>query len=132
MTEPRLFPDDPPDKPPHNGTDASKLTAETMQPFIGLQRERVLQFIQQCGPNGATDEEIQDALKIRGDSERPHRKRLVEWRRIRDSGNLRMTHSGRPATVWIAAESPALPPANDTTNNSTDSEKSNGGRGELC
>ena len=106
MTEPRLFPDDPPDKPPHNGTDASKLAAETMKPFIGQQRERVLQFIQQCGANGATDEEIQDALKMRGDSERPRRNRLVEWGRIRDSGNLRKTRSGRPATVWVANDSP--------------------------
>lgn len=99
-----------PDKPPHNRTDTSKLAADLMQPFVGKQRERVFEFIKSQAEHGATDEEIQDGLNMSGNSERPRRSRLVELGRVADSHNMRMTRSGRPATVWIVAP-PDQPPA---------------------
>ena len=109
MTDRSLF-DDPPDKPPHNGTDTSRLAAELAKPFVGKQRERVFEFIKSQGDHGATDEEIQTALKLTGNSERPRRHRLVEQYRVKESPNMRPTQAGRPATVWVAC-STDQPPA---------------------
>lgn len=103
MTEKTLFPIEPVEKTPHNGTALSRLAAELMQPHAARQRERVMEFIVSAGDRGATDEEIQDGLGLSGNSERPRRTRLVELGRVKDSGNMRMTRSGRPATVWMAA-----------------------------
>lgn len=106
MTAPTLFPDAPdpqPDKPlPHNRTATSKLAAAGMKPFAPKQGERVFEFIKAQGDHGATDEEIQTALKMTGNSERPRRHRLVEQRRVKESKNMRPTQSGTPAKVWVA------------------------------
>ncbi len=115
MTERTLFPTDPPDKPPspklpHNRTATSKLAAQSMRPLAGAQQQRVLECLQQAGAAGLTDEEIQTALNLSGNSERPRRSRLVELGQVEDSHNMRMNRSGRPATVWIAV-SPDKRPA---------------------
>ncbi len=68
MTDRTLFPDERPDKPPHNHTDTSKLAANLMKPFVGKQRERVFEFIKSQAEHGATDEEIQDGLNLSGNS----------------------------------------------------------------
>ncbi len=104
MTSETLFPDDPqPDKAlPHNRTATSKLAARLMKPFAGKQAERVFEFIKTQGDHGATDEEIQTALKMTGNSERPRRHRLYLDGRVKDSKNMRATESGTPAKVWVA------------------------------
>lgn len=107
MTERTLFPDDdpgnPPLKTPHNNTPTSRIAAKLAKTFAASQQERVFAFIEQAGEHGATDEEIEGGLGIGGNSVRPRRTRLVELGRVKDSNNLRMTHAGRPATVWMAA-----------------------------
>ena len=111
MTDRTLFPDVPenhPDKPlPHNGTSTSKLAADTMKPFVGKQRERVLEFI---------NAQIQDALTMNESSERPRRVRLVELGHVADSHNMRMTRSGCPAKVWVAVSPDQLPVADSKAN----------------
>ena len=103
MTERSLFNEDDPRKPlPHNGTATSKLAASTMRQNATSQEVRVFEFIQAQGERGATDEEIQTALDMTGNSQRPRRGRLVERGHVADSLNMRMTRSGRPATVWVA------------------------------
>lgn len=76
-------------------------------------RDRIFQFIRQQGPKGATDGEIQEALSLSGDSERPRRGELVDAGEIVFSGRTRPTRSGEPAKVWILAEhadAPEPPP----------------------
>ncbi len=110
MTERTLFPDDRPDKLPHNRTDTSRLAAELAKPFAGKQRELVFEFIKAQGQHGATDQEIQDGLNMGESSERPRRVRLVELGHVADSRNMRMTRSGCPAKVWVVV-SPDQPAA---------------------
>lgn len=107
MTTRTLFDADDPDKVPpklpHNGTTTSRMAAELAAPFAGAQQQKVFQAIEQAGANGLTDQEIETALGIAGNSVRPRRTKLMELGRIKDSGNLRLTKSGRAAVVWIVA-----------------------------
>jgi hypothetical protein len=49
---------------------------------------------------GRTDEEIQDALGMPANTERPRRRELERAGLVRDSGRKRPTRSGRSAVVW--------------------------------
>ena len=89
---------------PYNGTDTSRAAAERITPVAITQAVQVFQFIAQCGVEGATDHEIQAALGLTGDSERPRRWSLERAGMIRDSGQRRKSPKGRDAIVWIASE----------------------------
>jgi hypothetical protein len=82
--------------------DTSRLAALEVAPRTGTQRARVLDYIRTRGSRGATDAEIQHALGMNGNTERPRRIELVEGGWLTDSG-LRRTVSGRPAIVWSAS-----------------------------
>lgn len=60
----------------------------------------VLRHLLACG--GATDEEIQCALSIPGNTERPRRRELEAAGLIKDSGLRRVTAANREAIVWVA------------------------------
>jgi hypothetical protein len=77
----------------------SHLAAAEVEPRTGTQRRRVLDYLRLCGSYGATDAEIQSALHMSGNTERPRRIELVELGLVFDSGELRGSHS-RPAIVW--------------------------------
>jgi hypothetical protein len=70
-------------------------------------KARVLDHIARC-LDGATDDEIQIALGLSGDTERPRRWELLRTHRIRQShredGSVRRryTRAGRLAVVWEA------------------------------
>lgn len=49
---------------------------------------------------GATDDEIQISLDMRGQTERPRRRELVDLGLVRDTGKTRLTEAGRDAVVW--------------------------------
>tara|TARA_Y100000310_G_C20687469_1_gene820012 strand:+ start:2949 stop:3299 length:351 start_codon:yes stop_codon:yes gene_type:complete len=66
-------------------------------------RLQVLEYIYKMG--GATDAEIQGALKMDGNSERPRRVALTRAGLIEDSGRTRPTPSGRQAVVWQVCSS---------------------------
>lgn len=104
-TERTLFdtddPGEPPPKTPHNNTPTSCIAAKLAQTFAASQQEQVFQAIEQAGANGLTDQEIETALNIAGNSVRPRRRKLVELGRVKESGNLRLTDSKSPAVVWI-------------------------------
>jgi hypothetical protein len=68
-----------------------------------------LEVIRQAGGNGMTDPEISERLGRIVDTTRARRIELVEAGAVVDSGRWRKTPTGRWATVWIAAGSPALP-----------------------
>jgi len=61
-------------------------------------RERVFAYIAAFGP--ATDEQIQDALDLSGNTQRARRVELVEAGRVVDSGKVLKTRSGRDAVAW--------------------------------
>ena len=113
MTTQSLFPNEPPDKPPpripHNGTPTSRIAAQQAKAFAASQQQQVFAFIEQAGEHGATDQEIETALGIAGNSVRPRRRKLVELGRVKASGDLRLTHSNSPAVVWIVKPQPATP-----------------------
>jgi hypothetical protein len=66
-------------------------------------RARVLAFIVEQGPHGATDDEAESALGIKPQTYTPRRGELVALGLVVDSRRRRNTASGRPAAVWIAA-----------------------------
>ena len=61
-------------------------------------RARVWTWLLEEGP--ATDQELQDALGMDAHTECPRRIELVRHGWVRDSGDRRLTRSGRRAVVW--------------------------------
>lgn len=94
----------------HNAPDTSEQAARAADlPAINL-RALVLEHIKKCGDRGATDQEIQDSLSIRPQTQTPRRWELERLGLIRNSGITRKTKSGRNAVVWVYADFfPATP-----------------------
>jgi len=87
---------------PHSPT--STAAAVAIEDKAGTLRRKVRDYLLSCGAEGATDEQIQNALQMNPSTQRPRRIELVEARKVLDSGKTRKTLSGRAATVWIASE----------------------------
>jgi hypothetical protein len=62
-------------------------------------REKVCEYIRLQGEHGATEEEIEEALLLSGNTCRPRVWELMKAERIEDSGATRKTRSGRYARV---------------------------------
>ena len=77
-----------------------------IRPDAARLRAKVFEYIKGRGADGATDAEIQAALDMSGDTERPRRRELQVAGFIADSGRTRLTPAGRAAVVWIAVDSP--------------------------
>jgi hypothetical protein len=89
--------------PPHvAGSATSAEAASEAKPSAAVWRARVFTFIEGKGTEGATDEEVQHALALGGNTQRPRRCELVESGRVRDSGDTRLTKARRSAVVWVA------------------------------
>lgn len=73
-----------------------------IRPDAARLRAKVFEYIKGRGGDGATDAEIQSALDMSGDTERPRRRELQQAGFIADSGQVRQTPSGRAAVVWVA------------------------------
>lgn len=86
----------------NDAPDTSIAAAKKVLGRTGSQRRRVYNYILSNGIDGATDQQIQDALSISESSERPRRKELLEAGLIIDSGERRPTRSGNASKVWIA------------------------------
>lgn len=90
------------DAPPaqsHSAT--SQAAGDSVRESAGTLRSRVLELLRTVGHNGATDEEIQRVLGMNPSTQRPRRIELVKAGRVVDSGRVRLTTSGRHATVWV-------------------------------
>ncbi len=85
---------------PHSET--SRAAWLESRPTAAVLRGVILAYIESRGENGATDEEIQAALMMPGNTERPRRVELVEGGWVRDVGARRATRAGRRAVVWVA------------------------------
>lgn len=75
-------------------------------PPIHPGRQRVLEFVTKRGfYKGATDDEIERALRMRHQTASARRRELVKDGLIMASGRKRPTRSGRFATIWVATNS---------------------------
>jgi hypothetical protein len=83
----------------HNAHDTSRAAAVTVMPRTGTQRRRILDYCIMRGTDGATDLELQHALNLDGNTQRPRRLELVHAGYLEDSGRRRHGH-----IVWIDAE----------------------------
>lgn len=86
-----------------SGSITSEMAAGDIQETTHTLRLKVLAFIKSRGAQGATDEEIQTALAMTGNTERPRRRELYLAGKIKQAGFNRKTKSGRAAVVWVAA-----------------------------
>lgn len=82
----------------------SVAAAEHAEPKAATLRRVVLDYIRSQGRDGATDEQVQNALSMNPSTQRPRRVELVEGGLVCDSGVTRKTQSGRSAVVWVAVE----------------------------
>lgn len=89
----------------HDGPDTERTSASLVAPKSGTQRATVLEALQAAGERGATDHELWRATEQK--CVRPHvagtrREELIAdgWP-ILDSGQRRLTDTGRPAIVWV-------------------------------
>ena len=85
---------------PHSPTSRAAWIAS--RPKAGTLRGVLLAHIEFLGPHGATAEEMQQALGIDPNTQRPRRVELHEGGMIADSGRRRPTRSTRMAVVWVA------------------------------
>jgi len=75
--------------------------ADSVVAVEGTIKDRVLAFITERGPFGATDQEIQDGLGLTVSTQVPRRRQLQLEGLIGDSALVRENRSGRMAVVWI-------------------------------
>lgn len=69
-----------------------------------LLRHVVLAYLRGRGPEGATDDEMQEHIPMNPSTQRPRRGELAEKGLIVESGERRPTRTGRRADVWVAVE----------------------------
>lgn len=81
----------------------SKSAAVSIEPRAGTLRAIVLAFIRGRGEAGATIEEVAQGAGLKLQSACPRVNELAAKKLIRDSGQTRLTVSGRHAVVWRAA-----------------------------
>ncbi len=74
------------------------MTDEEMQQALNLDGSTALIA---AGPEGMTDEEMQRALNLDGSTQRPRRIELMKAALVLDSGRRRPTSKGHLATVWV-------------------------------
>jgi len=66
-------------------------------------KARVYQFLIDRMEQGATDQEMQFALKMSGDTLRPTRGKLLKENFIYDSGKTRKNENGNDCIVWVVS-----------------------------
>lgn len=80
---------------------SSAQAADAVRPHVRKLEQLVLDVVRKA-PDGMTDREIQDALGMRGDTERPRRVWLVAngFLENRDNKQRKTPDTGRMAAVW--------------------------------
>jgi hypothetical protein len=72
-------------------------------PRMSEKRARVFQYLVDRMERGATDQEMQAALKMSGDTLRPTRGKLLKEGLIYDSGTTRKNENGNDCIVWVVS-----------------------------
>ena len=89
-------------RPSQKHSKTSRAAAHEIKDSVDTLRYKVRLHIEDAGDRGATDEEIQIALGMHGNTERPRRIELLnDFHVVMDSGRTRPTKSGRQAVVWV-------------------------------
>jgi transcription initiation factor IIE alpha subunit len=83
-----------------NGVWTSIEAAEQAESFKPSVEKRILDYLVSRGGQGATDQEIEEATGIPGNSERPARRSLEKEGLIKRTRRWRLTRSRRKALVW--------------------------------
>jgi transcription initiation factor IIE alpha subunit len=83
-----------------NGIWTSELAAEQAETFKASVVKRVFDYLVSQGGQGATDQEIEEATGIAGNTERPARLALEKDGLIKRTRRWRLTRSRRKALVW--------------------------------
>jgi hypothetical protein len=78
----------------------SRAAAEAIKPKVGPMHREIIRYLT-LSARGATDEELQFDLDLKGSTQRPRRRELQQAGLIIDSGTTRKTESGRQAVVWV-------------------------------
>lgn len=87
--------------PAQEGSGTSVAAARRIEPVRENLRQRVYQAVREAHPGGLTEQEIEDATGLPGNTVRPRIVELVNRAGLVDSGRTRKTRSGREAVVWI-------------------------------
>ena len=70
-------------------------------PKIPTYKQVVLDYLEMRGNWGATDQEMEVALEISGNTIRPTRMSLLKAGMITDSGETRLNRNGNRCIVWV-------------------------------
>jgi hypothetical protein len=89
-----------------NHPSTAKAAAKRIKQKSGTKRMLVLTLLKAVYPDGLTDQEMQDNLKMRNQTQNPRRLELLEMGWIEDSGGTRHTEAGLDAIVWRYVPSP--------------------------
>lgn len=92
-------------------SDTSRAAAVAIQPHVAPMQKRVLDFLEERGIVGGTQEEIHFATGMRISSICGRVSELRELGKVCDSGERRANVSGVGAVVWISALSATTNPA---------------------
>jgi len=90
-----------PNYPGAQDRDTSQAAAAEIAPSVSRLRTMVFAYIEKTGDYGATDQEVEDALRLGQNTSRPRRVELMQKGYICDSGVRRLNRSGRKAAVWV-------------------------------
>lgn len=104
MIQPDLSAWEPAIKPPaqrHSHT--SIAAAVAIEPHIGPLHRKILDYLA-AHPEGATDDQMQEDLRMNPSTQRPRRIELERAGRIENFACSRPTRSGRQALVWHAVK----------------------------
>jgi hypothetical protein len=93
-----------PEPPAQWHSDTSRDAADQIATVAGRLRRTVYQWLAGRGAQGGTDEEIQGALSMPANTQRPRRVELFDQGLVVDSGRRRETRSGRKAVVWVVRQ----------------------------
>jgi len=88
----------------HNAQRTSIAAAANILPRTGSLRRKVYEHILAQGLRGATDQEIENTLKIDGNTIRPTRLSLWKDGYIIDTGTTRKNNNNNECIVWRAVE----------------------------
>lgn len=89
-----------------SGSRTSRAAAEAIADGAPTLRRRVFGALEAAAPDGMTDEEMQVALRMSANTQRPRRVELERAGLVEDSGRTRPTRAGRLAVVWVASGRP--------------------------
>jgi transcription initiation factor IIE alpha subunit len=87
-----------------NAQRTSIAAAQKVLPKTGSLRRKVYEYILKQGLRGATDQEIEKALQIEGNTVRPTRISLVKDGFIMDTGSTRKNQHNNDCIVWRSVE----------------------------